>query len=251
MSKHRLILFSPELPNCPCHDTIFNSEYETSIASKEEEFFNYIHNDPADAAIICFCSASEEDVENVLRLDALIGPIPVLTCSKILNPEFIRKAARRGASRFITCNMPLEKIRDITRDAIRDTGLREYLESRWPDRLDSSPYIGKLIDQIVHVFPHRMQVRECAIRLGIDRGWLHKLCKEAFCIPLTAFLRRVWVHQAMRMMQHTNLDNMEIALQLNYSEESSMAREFRKELGYSPNEARKRLTERTPEELLR
>jgi len=95
-----------------------------------------------------------------------------------------------------------------------------------------------------------MEVREFALRLGIDRGWLHKLCKEAFGISLTALLRSVWVHQALRMMQHTTLDNMEIALQLDYSEESSMAREFRKELGYCPTEARTQLIEKSPEELL-
>ncbi len=52
------------------------------------------------------------------------------------------------------------------------------------------------------------------------------------------------------MMQHTNLDNTEIALQLNYSEESNLARDFRSELGYSPTEARRRLIQHTPEELL-
>ncbi len=51
------------------------------------------------------------------------------------------------------------------------------------------------------------------------------------------------------MMKHTNLDNTEIALQLNYSEETSMARDFRKEIGLSPTEARKRLTSQSPVEL--
>lgn len=250
MSKHKLILFSPELPDCPWHDRIFNDEYETTTANTEEEFFTKINNEPADAAVICCCSAREEEVENILRLDALTGPIPVLTCSRSLNPEFIRKGAQRGASRFLVCEMELEKIKDIIHDAIRDTGLREYLETRWPDSMDSSPYIVKLIDEIIHVFPHRMKVGEFAARLGIDRGWLYKLCKENFGIPLTTLLRSVWVHQAMRMMQHTNLDNMDIALQLDYSEESSMAREFRKELGYSPTEARAHLTKHSPEELL-
>lgn len=52
------------------------------------------------------------------------------------------------------------------------------------------------------------------------------------------------------MMQYSSLDNQEIAMQLNYTEESSMARDFRKDLGYSPAEARLRLTHVTPEELL-
>lgn len=250
MAKRKLILYLKEQPDCPCCDRIFNTEYETSMAYSEEEFFANMHNVPADAAVVCFCSAREEDIENVLRLDALTGPLPVLTCSRTLNPDFIRKAAQRGAARFLMCNMGAEKIHDIIHDAIRDEGLHEYLTSRWPDSLASSPYIRKLIDTIIQVFPHRMQVHEFAERLGIDRGWLHKLCKQAFGKPPTALQRHVWVHQALRMMQHTNLDNTDIAFQLCYSEESSMARDFHKELGYGPTEARQRLTQQTPEELL-
>ena len=63
-------------------------------------------------------------------------------------------------------------------------------------------------------------------------------------------MRRIWVYQALNMMQNTNLDNTEISLQLNYSDETSLARIFRKELGYNPTEARKRLIRYSPEELL-
>ena len=53
-------------------------------------------------------------------------------------------------------------------------------------------------------------------------------------------------------MKSTNLDNTAIALQLDYSDGSSLARIFRKEIGYSPNEARKLLAtaNSNPQELL-
>jgi DNA-binding NtrC family response regulator len=129
MAKRKLILYLKELPNCPRCGRIFDAEYETSMAYTEEQFFAKLHNVPADAAVICFCSAREEDVENLLRLEAISGPLPVLTCSKTLNPNFIRKAAQRGAARFLVCTMEAEKIRDIIHDAIRDDGLKQYLES--------------------------------------------------------------------------------------------------------------------------
>lgn len=250
MAKRKLILYLKELPSCPCYGRIFNTEYETSIAYTEEEFLANIHSASADAAVVCFCSAREEDIVNVLRLDALSGPLPVLTCSKTLNPDFIRKAAQRGAARFLVCNMGVEKIRNIIHDAIRDNGLKQYLQSRWSTDSVASLHMSKLIDEIVHVFPHRLPVSGFAERLGIDRGWLHKLCRQTFGKPLIALLRHVWVHQALRMMQHTNLDNTDIALQLCYSEESSMARDFHKELGYGPTAARQRLIRQSPEELL-
>jgi AraC-like DNA-binding protein len=91
---------------------------------------------------------------------------------------------------------------------------------------------------------------EMAKRLGISQRWLQKTCRQAFGKTFKRLMRRIWIHQALRLMEKTTLDNVEIAQQLNYSEESNMARDFRKEFGYSPTEARKRLTVQSPDELL-
>lgn len=250
MSKQKIILFSTELADCPCHDDIFNTDYETLVTYSEEQFFAQLYDSPADAAVLCFCSAREEDVDILLRLDVLSGPVPVLTCSKSVNPEFVRKATIKGISRFMLCSAKPEENRQIVCEAILGHGLRQYIEFCWPASQKSSPYISKLIDEIIYTFPRHLQVREFAGRLGIDRVWLHRLCKDAFGVSLTRFLRRIRIHQALRMLQHTNLDNVSIAMQLDYSEESSMAREFRKELGYCPNKARKLLIGKSPGELL-
>lgn len=249
MAKPKLIIFS-QLPQCPCYDKIFNTKFKTFVADTENEFLNKIKNLTFDAAIVCFCSTRDKDARNLLRLDVLSGPMPVLTCSKTLNLDFICWSARQYVDRFLLCDMEVEKIHDIIFEAIRGGGLKEFLESCCPGSIASSPYVRKLIDEIVHAFPHRLEIQEIAERLGIKRSWLYKLCRQAFDRPVTSLLRCVWVHQALRMMQHTNLDNTDIALQLSYSEESNMARDFRKELGYNPKEARKRLTRQTPEELL-
>jgi len=189
--RQKLIIYSWELQNCPHYSRIFNSEYEIIIPKTETEFFNSIHNLSVDAAIICFCSALVDDVNKLVRLQALSCPVTVLTCSKILNPEFIRKATQRGVGRFLLCNMEREKIRDIINDAIRDRGLKEYFRSRWPNSLESSPHISKLVNEIIYVFPRRLEVKELAERVGIDRGWLHKLCKQTFGRPPTSLIRRI------------------------------------------------------------
>jgi AraC-like DNA-binding protein len=250
MLKHRILLFCPEQKKCIYHDYIFNKDYEILTTNTEKQFLNYLKKFPVDAAIMCFYSAEVLDVEKLLSLDAITGPIPVLTCSKDLNPEFIRIAAQRGISRFIFSDMGVEKVKEIIIDAIRNHGLREFMNDHFLNNIDSSPYICKLIDEIVCNFPHRLNVEESASRLGIDRGWLYKLCKQTCGKSPTCLLRTIWVHQALRMMQHTNLDNLDIALHLNYSEESSMARDFHKELGCNPTEARVLLTNHSPEELL-
>jgi len=128
--------------------------------------------------------------------------------------------------------------------------LKAYLE---PCRLGEavvSPYVRKMINEIVQAFPQPVNEGEMTARLGISRRWLQKLCGKTFGQSYIRLLRRLWVYQALHLMQQTELDNGEIALQLNYTEESSMARDFRKILGYSPGVARMHLGEKPPEELL-
>ncbi len=175
--------------------------------------------------------------------------LPVLTCTKKLDSDFIRLAVQHGADRFLLCTMKAEKIQGLVLEAIQGGGLKEFLQSCCQGTV--SRHVRKMIDEIIHAFPYRLHENEIARRLEISRSWVHKLCRQAFGLTFTRLLRRIWVYQALRLMQRTNLDNVEIAEQLNYSEESSLARDFRKELGYSPTEARKRLAEQSPEALLR
>lgn len=250
MRKPTIIVHSPELPDCPLVKKIFGHKFRIHTAKMAEDFIERAHALPADAAVICFCSSLEDDLVLLERLKVSSGALPVLTCSKRLEPEFIRKASLRGVERFLLCDMEPEKIYDLVRDAIRDSELKAYLESCRSGSDNYSPYVRKFIEEIVHVYPLRITITEFAHRLRIDRGWLTKICKQVFNKTPTALLRHVWVHQALRMMLHTNLNNTEISVQLNYSNASSMAREFRKELGYCPRQARKRLLTNTPEELL-
>ena len=85
------------------------------------------------------------------------------------------------------------------------------------------------------------QVLFVAVNPAFPRGlqWVRRL-------PLI----RTVVNQALYLMQHTNFDNSDIAMKLHYSEESSLARDFRKALKCNPDEARQLLTHQTREKLL-
>lgn len=251
MSKPKLLHYASELSRCVCCEKIFNTRFETVSIGTEEEFLSNVRAEKADAVVVCFCSAREQNVQALLHLTACAGPLPVLACSKTINLDFVRLAALKEVDRFLCCDMGVETIQPIISEAIRRGGLKEFLTSCYPDSFAVSPHVRKMIDEIIHAFPHRLHESEMAQCLGISRSWVQKLCRQAFGLTFTNLMRHIWVHQVLRLMQHTNLDNVEIAVQLNYSEESSLARDFRKELGYSPTEARKRLVEQSPEALLR
>jgi AraC-like DNA-binding protein len=250
MPKPKLILYGRELSTCTCYYRIFNHEAELFVTGTAKEFLRKIGEINFDIAVLCFCFAEEKDVEELSRLEALSGPLPVLACSKSYNPNFIRLAAQRGVNHFLLCDMEVNKIRQFILTALRGSGLRSFMEFCCPGCLASSPYVGKMINEIVHAFPHRLTIKELSRRLGITARRLQMVCQQAFGKTFTHLMRRIWVYQALKMMQNTNLDNTEISFQLNYSDETSLARIFRKELGYSPTEARKRLNKYSPEELL-
>jgi AraC-like DNA-binding protein len=249
--RPKLVVYSQELSGCPCFESVFNTEFHAEAADTAKRFVSKMKRFNPDAAVVCFCSAHEKDAEKLLQLDALSGPLPVLACSKTLSPDFIAAVAQQGVNRFLCCEWDKTKIATTIFEAIRRGAIKEFLETAHPGRLARSPHLRKMVDEIVHVFPNRLTEKELAQGLGISRSWLQKLCRSAFNSSFHRLLRRLWVYQALRLMQYTNLDNTEIALQLNYSEESSMARDFRKELHCSPKDARKILTSHTPKELLR
>lgn len=251
MWKPKLIFYSQELSSCPCYNKIFGIGFETYATKTEPEFQQRVRDAEADAAVVCFCSAQERYVEILSRLHTLAGPLPVLACCKSFNPGFIHLAAKRGVTHFLLCDMEVRKIREFVFWVFRGSGLRGFLESYSRTGVGSSPHVAKLIPEIVHVFPHRSSVQDLSQRLGITARRLQAVCQEAFGRSFTQLMRLIRIHQALTLMRNTSLDNTEIALELNYSEGGSLSRIFRKELGYSPSEARRRLSRRTPEELLR
>lgn len=250
MLKRKVIWYSKEFANCPHNYSISSIENEIITAKTERDFLKGIRCKEVDAAILCFCFPNLKDVDTILKLNALSGPIPVIACAKSFNCEFVHQAALGAIERFLECEKEIDNINEVLIETIRRFGLRNYIKSQWPGCLYFSPHINHLIDEIIHTFPQPKSVKEYSNKIGIDRCWLHKICKQAFCLPITSFLRNIRVYEALCLMQHTRLSNIDIAFYLNYSEESSMARDFRKELGYCPGEARKRLNEKSPQELL-
>ncbi len=180
MRKPTLVLYSQNLSNCPCYEAIFNTEFELAATSTEEKFIESIRSEDNDAAVVCFCSAREEDADYLLRFKAITGPLPLLTCSRTLNSEFIGLTAKHGADHFLHCDMDKEKIRDLIHVAIQKGELKEYLKARFPGSFSHSVHVRRMIEDILHFFPHRPHESEIGNRLGISQRLLQRHCKEAF-----------------------------------------------------------------------
>jgi AraC-like DNA-binding protein len=230
---------------------MFNTGFETSVIKIKGKFVRIVETRRADAAVVCCCSSERDQMATLEQLGALNGPLPVVVCTKALNTNFVQASVQKGVNRFLECTMDPDEIAAVLHEAIHAGGLKGYLQSLCPGGLAASHHVRKMVDEIMYTFPQRLKEPDMAGQLGISVSTLQKHCRDVFGKTYTRLLRRIWVHQALRLMKHTNFDNTEIALHLNYSEESSMARDFRKELDYNPTEARRRLVSHSPEELMR
>lgn len=176
----KIAIFAPQIPDCHCWKRLFNTGFEAESFQSEAGFIQSVRQESTDAAIICLCSSPESETDNIIRLETLSGTKPLLTCSKSLDPDFVKEAAMKGVNRFLLCTMDKETIQDIILEAIKHGGLKEFLEIYYGEKLSSSPHISKLVDEIIHIFPHRPSANVIAKRLGISRSWLNELCHNAF-----------------------------------------------------------------------
>jgi AraC-like DNA-binding protein len=250
MRKHVILLYARELSTCPRYNRIFNSDFELITTGTERHFLENLQAKRISAAVLCCCSSDEETIHDLLRLEALAGLVPIVVCMRTYDPDFIRRAGERGVNLLLLCTMDVGDIREYIYKAIRNSRLRGFLQGYGPSDLNHSPYVTKIISEIVHGFPHRWRVRDLSRKLGVSPRRLQMICREAFGKPFTRLTRSIWIYQALKLMQNTELSNADIAHQLDYSEETSLARAFRKELGFNPSEARRRLADKSPEDLL-
>jgi len=250
MAGQKIILYSKTIQSCPCYKRIFSSKYETDVTEHKTELLEKLRSRRVDAAVLCFCSASKEEVESFLSRGDIAGPLPVLACTRELNPEFVNSAAGRGVNAFLECTMAPEKVHRLIDTVIQRDSIKEFFNKSMLTGITPHPELLKIIDGITHIFPHRITAEELAEKADMSRKWFSNEFFRTFGITYSAGMRRLRVYQALRMMDSTGLDNMEIAIQLIYSEESGLARDFRDVIGCSPDEARKRLEMETPEEIL-
>lgn len=251
MSKPKLLIYSQQLSDCPFFEIIFKTDFIVETVDAIEELKKRIKTFNPDAILACFCQGQGKDITELSSLDPISNLVPLISCSRIVSSDFVFASAKNGVDYFINCSGEKEKIVSTISKIIQHGGIKKFFEFFYPDSFAFSSYTNKIIKIIINAFPNRLHENEFARQLGVTPQWFRKLCTQAFKIKFSKLMRRIWIFQALRLMQLTDFDNSEIALLLNYSEEGSMVRDFRKELGYTPNKARELLTNQKPGDMLK
>lgn len=259
----KIFIYKHNEVNCKCLLELLSDEYElhsitpanslkktNSLPQHKTTVKSKIMAPPqADAVIICLNHPDKIETKKQLRITPAASLIPRFCCVKNLNVKLIHQAIDKGFERFITAEMQVEEIKNIINNEIQRTEIIKFFNKRFPGCFERTPYAKKILDIIVEVFPQRINEDEMTVKLNISKKWLQKECKKAFNFGYIKLCRIIRVYKALLLLEKTDFDNTEIALQLNYSEEGSMARDFRKELNITPNEARKKLLAYPPEQL--
>jgi AraC-like DNA-binding protein len=246
--------------NCKCSYSLLKKEFEINLHTSTESFFKALKESNSDAAVVCLNSEKslkgedhhfENQVRELTKFESFSGFMPLLSCTKGLNENFIHQAVDKGIRRFLSSDMEIEKITFLINDAIKQNELKKFIETKFPGCFERSSFAKKIIDEIVRKFPKRIYSDEMATKLKITERWLQHQSKKAFGISYKKLFKLIRVFHALRLMEKGDMDNNEISLQLNYTEESNMARDFRIVIGIPPNEARKKLSSNSSSQLIK
>jgi AraC-like DNA-binding protein len=228
---------------------MLQKKFDICSEASKKSVYKILKESTLDAAVICLNSGSKREIIEFREIEIFAGFLPLLVCTYKLNHDFFLKAAEIGIYRLLSPEMETEKIILLINDAINQNDLNKFIERKFPGCFEKTPYANKVIKIIIRYFPQKLSRKEISKKLNISSDWLHEKCKEAFNISYTKLVRTIRVYYATRLIYRTNLDNSEIALSLNYTEESSLARDFRKVLNLSPTEIRKKLFNTAPQRL--
>lgn len=247
--KLKLIFYYNKIQNCKCIDELLKDKFDIHTEVSETSLGKTLQRSTADAIVFCFGSTVKNKRGEFRKIESLTGHLPLLPCTNRLDHDFFLEAVEMGIHKFLSPEMQTERIIEIVQDAINKNELEIFIGRIFPGYFEKSKYGKRIVTTMIRIFPQRLSEEEVSDELGISRVWIQRECKKAFNITYIQLARLLRVYQAARLMHRTHLDNNQIAICLNYSEESSMARDFRKVLHLSPTEARKKLFDYAPDRL--
>ncbi|GEM_PF-6279146 len=126
-------------------------------------------------------------------------------------------------------------------DNAKGTDVDDFFENHLTCYNDDILFIDRIKKIITLNFPQKISEHEIAGEFKRTPRWLQVKCKKAFNINYIRLVRALRVYSALKLMTETNENNVEIAERLNYTELSSMNRDFKKELNFYPDIARIKL----------
>ena len=97
--------------------------------------------------------------------------------------------------------------------------------------------ITKYVDDNLH---NTISISDISRHLSLSKSYLSRLIKESFRMPLSQYVLRVKIEKAQMLFRDTNKDSKEIAVASGFDDPNYFSRVFKKIVGISPSQYRKR-----------
>lgn len=171
---------------------------------------------------------------------------PVIIVSAYNEFEYARTAMRLGAIDYL-----LKPIKNEELSAVL-SNLQELLIRRRDENphketttdLYELPRGGELIqtvlDMIEHSYMDDLSLAILADKAGFNSSYLSRLFKMETGKGFVQYLREVRMRHAFKMLEETNMTNVEVAKQVGYWDEKHFRRTFKKDFGMTPGEYREK-----------
>lgn len=220
------------------HLSDLRHEFELMPATTPESLQELIIEVPIDAVLIHFQILSQRQIIWIEKLNGLASRLPTIIFSDEWEPDAVRHCGKLGIHTVLDCAEGYEKKLAAISSAARFGGFRQLLADAEKPLISLSPRMRRVFELILGSFPNVQSICELSASIRTHRRCLEREFRKTFGLSYVQFIRVLCMYESWRLMQYTDLDNSEIALSLQYREETHFARDCRKVFGLNPTQMR-------------
>lgn len=220
------------------HVSDLRQEFELIPAASQGSLQEFASTNPFDVVLIHLPIFSQRQNKEIAKLNGLAIRLPVIVFSDHWELEAVKHCGKLGVHSVLDCAEGYEKKLSVISSAARFGGFRHLLAEADKPLTALSPRMRKVFESILASFPNVQSVCELSTSLRTHRRCLEREFRKTFGLSYVQFIRVLCMYEGWRLMEYSDLDNSEIALSLQYREETHFARDCRKVFDLNPKQLR-------------
>jgi len=234
--RHHIVVYNGDAEMN--HLSVLRQHFELTLAPSPESMRDLIAQKPATAALVHFPALTQQEIIWVEKLKKFSAWLPIIIFADRWDLDAVKQCGTLGIHAVLDCREEAEKKMTAIASALRLSGFRHLLAQTEKSMITWSLRMKRVYELILANFPNVPSVYELSASFHLHRRSFEKEFRKNFGVSYVCFVRLLSMYEAWRMMQCTELDNSEIALLMQYREETHFARDCRKAFDLNPTQLR-------------